>query len=143
MAVHFENGQRVVFTTENVQQRIDNPPKTTLMAFFQLCNQDEFAKTLFYNEVPAFYVWKNNMFQRRKKRSIVPGHPGVKKDQVLGKIYTVHPNDSECFYLRLLLHKVRGPTSFRSLKMVGGIEYPTFHAACLAMGLLLDDAQAM
>ncbi|KAI5699530.1 hypothetical protein M8J75_004357 [Diaphorina citri] len=107
---------------------------------FSICAvKTNFAKTLFYNEVPAFYVWKNNSFQRRKRGIPVEGHPGIKKDHVLGRVYTVHPNNSECFYLRLLLHKVRGPVSFQSLKVVDGVERPTFHAACLAMGLLEDD----
>uniref|UniRef100_A0A8D9B6G9 ATP-dependent DNA helicase n=1 Tax=Cacopsylla melanoneura TaxID=428564 RepID=A0A8D9B6G9_9HEMI len=140
LSVHLENGQRVYFTTDNVEQRVQNPPKTTLMAFFDLCRQDDFARTLLYNEVPAFYVWKNNVFQRRKKGTTVTEHPGIKKDHVLGRVYTVHPNNTECYYLRLLLHKVRGPVSFQRLKIVDGIEFPSFHATCLAMGLLEDDS---
>lgn len=34
----------------------------------------------------------------------------------LGRIYTVHPKNADCFYLRLLLINVRGPTSFESLR---------------------------
>ena len=34
----------------------------------------------------------------------------------LGRLYTVHPNNAECFYLRLLLINVRGPTSFQEIR---------------------------
>ncbi|GBP60481.1 hypothetical protein EVAR_37517_1 [Eumeta japonica] len=82
LAVHLENGQRVYFTEKDVIDKVLNPPKTTLMAFFELCQVDDFAKSLLYVEVPTYYVWKNNRFERRKKGKDVPGYL-VKKDQVL------------------------------------------------------------
>ncbi|XP_074115105.1 uncharacterized protein LOC141537825 [Cotesia typhae] len=57
-----------------------------------------------------------------------------------GRVYTVHPKNTKCYYLRLLLHEVRGPTSFLALKTIGGVVHPTFQAACRARGLLEDDA---
>jgi len=65
---------------------------------------------LLYSEVPAYFIWKNNKFSRRKQGKRVSGHPGVKQDHVIGRVYTVYPNNAECYYLRLLLHEVRGPT---------------------------------
>ncbi|XP_044582937.1 uncharacterized protein LOC123263956 [Cotesia glomerata] len=140
LAVHLENGQRIYFTEQDVIDKVINPKKTTLMAFFELCQVDDFAKTLLYVEVPAYYVWKNNRFDRRKKGKVVSGYLGVKKDQVLGRVYTVHPGNTECYHLRLLLHEIRGPTSFSALKTVDGVIHPTFQAACRALGLLEDDA---
>uniref|UniRef100_UPI00358F20A2 uncharacterized protein n=1 Tax=Myxine glutinosa TaxID=7769 RepID=UPI00358F20A2 len=59
LSVHLENGQRVYFTEGNARQKAAEPPSsTTLTAFFQLCQQDEFAKTLIYNEVPQYYTWE-------------------------------------------------------------------------------------
>ncbi|GBP95553.1 hypothetical protein EVAR_67759_1 [Eumeta japonica] len=107
LAVHLENGQRVYFTEKDVIDKVLNPPKTTLMAFFELCQVDDFAKSLLYVEVPTYYVWKNNRFERRKKGKDVPGYLGVKKDQVLDRVYTVHPGNTECYYLRLLLNEIR------------------------------------
>ncbi|XP_055910737.1 uncharacterized protein LOC129945100 [Eupeodes corollae] len=52
LAVHLQNGQRVYFTPENAAQRAEQPPKTTLTSFLDLCRNDEFAKTLLYSEVP-------------------------------------------------------------------------------------------
>ncbi|GIY44020.1 ATP-dependent DNA helicase [Caerostris darwini] len=45
-------------------------------------------------------------------------------------------NNRECYYLSLLLHTVRGPASFKFLKIVDDTTYPTFHAAYRAHHLL-------
>ena len=69
----------------------------------------------------------------------VPYHPDVRSTDALGRIYTVHPKNDECFYLLLLLVNVRGATSFESLRTVNGIVYPTFRAACQELNLLEND----
>lgn len=142
LTVHLKNGQRVYFNHNNANDIINNPRDTTLMAFFKLCFEDDFAKTLTYDKVPAYYTWNQNnkKFQRRKQGEPVPGYNGVKKTDALGRVYVVHPNNGECFYLRMLLHIVKGPTSFNHLKTIEGVTYNTFQAACKAMGLLEDDA---
>ncbi|VEN40881.1 unnamed protein product, partial [Callosobruchus maculatus] len=67
LAVHLENGQRVYFTAENVLQRVDRPPSTTLTSFFEMCQNDDFARTLLYSEMPRYYTWNQSSkkFQRR------------------------------------------------------------------------------
>jgi hypothetical protein len=60
LSVHLENGQRVYFTAENAEERAERPPNTTLTAFFQLCQQDDFARTLLYPEVPKYYTWNTS-----------------------------------------------------------------------------------
>ncbi|XP_076256102.1 uncharacterized protein LOC143193665 [Rhynchophorus ferrugineus] len=113
LAVHLQNGQRVYFMENNIQEVVNNPRDTTLTAFFKLCAQDDFAKTLTYDRVPSYYTWNQSSktFQRRKQDTAVDGFPGVKKTDALGRVYTIHPNNSECFYLRMLLHIVKGPTT--------------------------------
>lgn len=56
LAVHLENGQRFYFTAANVQQIALIPLATTLTASFTLCQNDAFAKTLLYSEVPMYYA---------------------------------------------------------------------------------------
>lgn len=94
LAVHLENGQRIYFNSNNLTDKLANPPKTTLLAFFQLCQTDNFAKTLLYLEVPAYYVWNKNNFVRRKRGVAVEGWPGEMKEHALGRVYTVHPNNT-------------------------------------------------
>lgn len=142
LAVHLENGQRVYFTGKNIQEVVNNPRDTTLTAFFKLCAQDDFAKTLTYDRVPSYYTWNQSSktFQRRKQGTAVDGFPGIKKTDALGRVYVIHPNNSECFYLRMLLHVVKGPTSFAHLRTVEGVLYDTYQRACKTMGLLEDDS---
>ena len=56
-------------------------------------------------------------------------------------MYYVNPNVGDLFYLRYLLLKVPNPTSFEDLRTVNGREYPTYYSACVARGLLHDDAE--
>ncbi|XP_063993418.1 uncharacterized protein LOC135171058 [Diachasmimorpha longicaudata] len=61
------------------------------------------------------------------------------KAKTLGRLYTVHPNRRECFYLRLLLVNVPGPTSFKFLRTVNGRVFNTFQDACRELQLLEDN----
>ncbi|GFU43473.1 ATP-dependent DNA helicase [Nephila pilipes] len=93
--------------------------------------------SLLYCEVPCYYVWRKNEFIRRKKGKVVTGFLEIKKDNVLSRVYTIHPGNAERNYL-LLLHEICGPTSFKAFKTVEGVVRPTFQAACRALGLLED-----
>ncbi|GFX55068.1 uncharacterized protein LOC104236095 [Trichonephila clavipes] len=142
LAVHLENGQRVYFTADNVRARALVPPATTLTAFYSLCQDDLFAKTLLYSEVPKFYTWNasTKKFQRRKQGKAVEGHTNLYSSDALGRLYTVHPNNTECFYLRLLLINIRGPISFQDLRTVNGQLCATYRQACQELNLLENDA---
>ncbi|XP_050063259.1 uncharacterized protein LOC126552591 [Aphis gossypii] len=132
LAVHLENGQRVYFTEANAAQRAERPPSTTLTSFFAMCEADPFAATLMYVEMPKYYTWNQSTkkFQRRKQGTPVPDWPQVFSTDALGRMYTVHPRNDECFYLRLLLVNVRGPKSFAHLKTVNGHQCQTYREAC-------------
>ncbi|GFT44406.1 ATP-dependent DNA helicase [Trichonephila clavipes] len=64
------------------------------------------------------------------------------KNQVtdaIGRVYTVHPSNSECFHLRLLLNEVPGPTSFQYIKTIEGKICSNYKEACQVRGLLEND----
>jgi len=94
LAVHLENGQRVYFNDQNVHNRGENPPNTTLTAFFNLCASDDFAETLLYHEVPKYYTWNpsTKQFMRRKRGATLSNDDGKHSSDALGRVYTVHPN---------------------------------------------------
>ncbi|CAG8568872.1 6587_t:CDS:2 [Racocetra fulgida] len=54
-------------------------------------------------------------------------------------LYTAHPIEEERFFLRLLLHHIRGATSFNNLKFVDGYQCDTFKESEQRRGLLEDD----
>jgi len=74
---------------------------------------------------------------------MVEGHPSVWATQALGRVYTVHLSNSECFYLRMILHVVREPTSFTDLKTVNEVMCETYREACDRLGLLESDAHLL
>lgn len=141
LSVHLENGQRVYFTAENAAERATTPPATTLTAFFTLCQEDPFAATLLYSEVPTYFTWNasTKKFQRRKQGKPLQGQVGIFSTNALGRVYTVHPSNAECFYLRMLLINVRGPKSFQQLRTVDGYLCPTYRDACQRLDLLESD----
>jgi len=100
LSVYLENGQRVYYTSENIQTKVINPPETTLTAFFKLCQIDNFAKTLLYTDIPKNYTWDSTLkrFTRRKQGMPVDGFLGIYSTNTLGRMYTIHPNNSECFF---------------------------------------------
>ncbi|GFQ95595.1 ATP-dependent DNA helicase [Trichonephila clavata] len=142
LAVHLENGQRVYFTSENIRASAVSPLPTTLIEFFTLCRNDTFARTLLYSEVPTCFTWNTltTKFQRRKQGRAVQGHLNLYSTDALGHLYTVHPNNAECFYVKLLVINVRGLTSFQELKTVNGHVCATFREACQKLNLLENDS---
>ena len=141
LAVHLENGQRVYFNSNTILNRINNPNETTLTAFFKLCREDEFASTLLYEEVASYYTWNSHTWKKRKQGTRVDGYGDIRKGKEFGRVYTVHFSNAECFYMRLLLFHIKGPTSFDYLRTVNEIICGTFREACIIHGLLENDNQ--
>lgn len=139
--VHLENYQRIYFTESNAENKVINPPNTKLTAFFKLCEFDEFAKTLLYHEIPSYYTWNKTkkIFQRRKQGRISSENDEIREANNIGRVYTIHPNSDECYFLRMLLHKIRGPTCFKDLRTIDGNTFTTYRETCLNLGLLEND----
>ena len=138
LAVHLENGQRVIFNEQNAEERAEQPPTTTLTAFFNLCQNDPFASTLLYPQVPEYYTWdKARKVWNKRKRGQV--QEDTVKAPAIGRVYTVSPRAGECYFLRMLLHEVKGPTSFQDLRTVDGKILKTYREACLERQLLEND----
>jgi hypothetical protein len=134
LPVHLPDQQHVYFhEAANAAEVIEVRKATQLEAFFVLCQNNDFARTLKYHEVPVHFVWqaKDRGWKRRERRG---------KD-VIARMYTVSPGEGERFYLRILLTTVRGPVSFEALRTHNGIVYETFKEAAIAHGLLEDDGE--
>ncbi|XP_029655193.1 uncharacterized protein LOC115228861 [Octopus sinensis] len=99
LLVHLESGQRIYFTTETAAQQSLTPRETTLTTFFKLCQKNSFAKNLFYYQLPSYYTWNNQQWNRRKRGTEIDDYPDIQFDNVLGRVYTVHLTQQEYFYL--------------------------------------------
>ena len=75
-------------------------------------------KPSFTKKFQSYYTWNASAkkWNPRRNGRNVEGHPGIKFDCCIGRIFTVHPSQRECFYLRLLLTEIKGPTSFVDLR---------------------------
>lgn len=96
----------------------------TLIEVFTLCQKSDifgqFAKTLFYADVPSYFTWKKS--DKKWEPEGVPhlSITGIFKANTLGPLYTIHLKLRECFFLYLLLVNVSRPTSFEILQTFNG-----------------------
>ncbi|XP_022007740.1 uncharacterized protein LOC110907007 [Helianthus annuus] len=132
---HCEDGQSIVYNNhDNLCDIVtDLTVKMTMFTEWMNCNKvEEFARTLRYVQFPGYYVWnaKNRKWNRRK-------HPYGS----IGRIHYVPPSLGDCYYLRILMNHIKGPTCFEDIKTVHGQVFETFRDTCFARGLLDDDKE--
>ncbi|XP_076069172.1 uncharacterized protein LOC143041212 [Oratosquilla oratoria] len=130
--IHLEGENSVFYSEGASEQEITSKIQkdTQLTAFFKLCNTDEFAATLYYNQLPFHYVYdaQKAIWEERLGRTYS-----------LGRIRAVTTKTVELFYLRLLLTHKKGPKSFEDLRTIDGVMYETNREAVKALGLLSDE----
>ena len=88
------------------------------------------ARDLLYIDFPKHFKWVDSKHWERRVRG---------KSNTVCRLYTVTPLEKERFYLRMLLHCVRGATSFEDIRTVDGITYSTFMQAAQERGILEKD----
>ena len=102
-----------------------------LTEFFYMNRTNKEAQNLkcTYSEFSQFFVWKvdKRMWKIREQGDSI------------GRIVTAHPAEGERYYLRLLLTKVRCPTSFSDLRTFNRVQVATFLEAALLRGYLQHD----
>ena len=132
LSVHTENQQKLIFEENHEEDSLKNW-ETSLTAWFDLNKNDEFARKIHYVNIPQYYILQGKKWIRRKN---------VKQNEAIGRlIITVSPKDEEKFYLKLLLRKITGATSFDDLKTFNEINYETYKDTALAMGLIKNDKE--
>jgi hypothetical protein len=91
----------------------------------------EEARELTYSNFPSKWVWhnKDNEWRMRKIKRCV------------GRIFYSHLGSGEQFYLRMVLNIVKRLQSFKDIRTVNSVLYPTFKSTCYALSLLDDDKE--
>ncbi|XP_074351720.1 uncharacterized protein LOC141690862 [Apium graveolens] len=97
----------------------------------ELNSEDLNARKYTYDEIPQHYVWNDSSRQWNVR----------KRGSQIGRMCYAHYSAGESWILHLLLTKVRGPTSFKSLRTVSGVSFTTFREPCKEYGLLDDDKE--
>ncbi|XP_050093817.1 uncharacterized protein LOC126576549 [Anopheles aquasalis] len=146
LPIHLEHQQRVVFSDrETVEAVLERSNHSMLTRFFQLAASDAFARTLTYQDVPAYYRYIKPSPTQRQPWHDGPGAQWIRRirqnEIVVGRMVYCPISHMERYCLRLLLCYRRGPTSYEDLRTVDGVLCATYqHAATLA-GLLNDESE--
>ncbi|XP_076912066.1 uncharacterized protein LOC143570267 [Bidens hawaiensis] len=129
---HLPGQQHVIYEElDDIDDVLDKPSVAASMFLEWLnCNKSyPEARKLTYVEFPTKFVWKID------KRKWEPRKKGFS----IGRIHSVSHSLGEAYYLRILLNKVKGPTTFEEIRTVNNVVFPTYRDACYAYGLLDDD----
>ena len=152
LAIHLP-GQQTVFIRkgENAKVAAKRSEETSLTAFFKLNQSDPEANQLLYHDVLKYYTYNKGKGYKRRERNNkktdnddnTTANTDAKSD-CIGRIpvvaYNAHTKD--LYYLRLLLHHIRGPKCFDDLKTLDNGEIcETFHEAAIKRGLCEDDKE--
>jgi hypothetical protein len=95
--------------------------------------------TLYIKNVPLLIMLRYRFVWQYKERRWTPR----KQKFAVGRIHFCGPKSGERYFLRLLLHHVKGATSFADLRTIPGEQTPraTFRDTCFGHGLLESDEQ--
>jgi len=109
------------------------------------------ALTTLYPDYLEIVVWSKSKKAWHLRKRVAGWRGAGRNNHVtlgnVGRMYFVQPLEGERYYLRILLTHVAGATCFEDLRTTHHphtpttVVHPTFKVACLARGLLQDDAE--
>jgi hypothetical protein len=134
LPIHLPDKQYVTFSPSDPHKALETAAETKLTEYFKQNINDPDARSILYCDFPRYYTW-DTYRKRWRRRSVEPRH----MPRTIGRVYTVHPNQGDTFYLRILLHHKPGATSFEDLRTIQGKTRSTFKEACIQLNLLQDD----
>ncbi|XP_071732984.1 uncharacterized protein [Rutidosis leptorrhynchoides] len=111
---HLEGQQQIIFDEEELIDEVLEKPSVNTSMFiewmkFNASNQEAHELTYFEFQ-EKFISNKDNRSWIRRKRNT----------GVIGRIHHVAPASGDIFFLRILLNKVKGPTSYEDIRTVNG-----------------------
>jgi len=131
---HLEGENSVYFNDyEHIDDVMLKPSVTeSMFTSWMQCNSEySEAKTLTYANFVSKFVYV------KAKRTWKPRKSGF----TIGRLIWVPPTTGELYYLRMMLTRVKGPTSYEDMRIVNNVVYDSFREACFASGFLMDDKE--
>ena len=135
LPIHLEDKQTIMYNTEKpLEEQIEKACRTKLTAWMDLNSYDLNARGILYQDIPRFYTWnKSTKTWRRRRRD---------RTRTIGRLVNINPNTGELYFLRILLTKISGATSFEDLKTYNGVVCETYLQACIERKYLKDNEAA-
>ncbi|XP_044597177.1 uncharacterized protein LOC123273764 [Cotesia glomerata] len=136
LPVHLPNEQNITISDDCDENGLIQAlqKRSMLIKYFSLNERDPLARRFIYSDIPYHYTFS------KKKGSLVPQwHPRQRCFNVIGRMYSVSPAQSELFHLRILLLHSKEARNYEELRTVNGVIHNTFTETCLAAGLIEDD----
>ncbi|CAI0455118.1 unnamed protein product [Linum tenue] len=135
LPVHLKDQQSVTYNPDTGLQSVLEDPekaKTMLTEYFTLNRVDPEARSIPYADIPSHYTFhlRPKHWARRKQGNVI------------GRIVFIPPGTTDVYFLRLLLTKISGATSFEDLMTVDGYLCKDYEDACLRRGFLSDDDES-
>nr|XP_043630002.1 ATP-dependent DNA helicase PIF1-like [Erigeron canadensis] len=124
--LHLEDEEPIIYEGEDTLLDVMHKPsigRSMFLAWFKANKRYKNARDLLYVEFPQEFVYN---------RKDLIWTPRV-RPKVFGRIHYVPPSAGDVYYLRIMLNKVRGPTSYKKLKTVNGTIYPTLNLPGLTL----------
>ncbi|GBN89345.1 hypothetical protein AVEN_57187-1 [Araneus ventricosus] len=121
-AIVYQDGQEEEAAAKAATRQV------TLTAWFELNKNIQDSHNYLYTDIPHYYTFNKGAMKWQKRQR--------GGEQVIGRMPVVNIQDSERYYLRILLLRKLGAVSFDDLKTVDGIVCNTFQRARKMQGLL-------
>jgi hypothetical protein len=135
LPVHLEDEQNILFEEDaELGEVVHKNHNTQLTSYLELSGIDSEVQQLLYYQMPLHYIWNKSEKQWTKRQR-------ASSTQIIGRMYFVHPSDTERFYLRILLLYRKGCASFEALRTVNGTVYKTYVEVCTALGYIADSKE--
>ncbi|GBM09164.1 hypothetical protein AVEN_226684-1 [Araneus ventricosus] len=133
LVVHLPDQQAIVYQDGQEEEVVARAAtrQTTLTVWFELNKNYKAYHNYLYTDIPHYYTFNKSAMKWQKRQR--------GGEQVIGRMPEVNIQDSERYYLRLLLLRKLGVVSFDDLKTVDGIVCNNFQQACKMQGLLEVD----
>ena len=153
LQLHLPNQQQIFFVEGQEQEALINERnnRTMFTAYFNQVYLEQInplnlneigynhtrqlypqAKDLTYQDFPNYYSWntKDKLWNRRKRPHM---------SECVGRMFTTSPTAGELFYLRILLTKRKGISSFNDMLTVNNVQYISFKETSNILGYLIND----